>query len=87
METSDEEDEDGLITKSEQEEEKERKMLGKEEPITMQDLEKCRLSRDKLVKNYMRPWFQEFVERAHAFYVVPASLLSYIRRLGSVSYW
>jgi RNA polymerase-associated protein RTF1 len=66
METSDEEEEDGQISKMEQEEEKERKLLNKQnpgdEPITLEDLNKCRLTRDMLAKNCMAPWFEDYVK-------------------------
>jgi RNA polymerase-associated protein RTF1 len=66
METSEEEEEDGQISKLEEEEEKDRKMFSKtnpdEEPITIEDLEKCRLSRDMLAKFCMAPWFEDYVK-------------------------
>jgi RNA polymerase-associated protein RTF1 len=66
METSEEEEEDGQISKLEEEEEKDRKLFSKtnpdDEPITIEDLEKCRLSRDMLVKFCMAPWFDEYVK-------------------------
>lgn len=30
-------------------------------PCTMADLETCRLTRDDIVKHYVKPWFQEFI--------------------------
>jgi RNA polymerase-associated protein RTF1 len=66
METSDDEAEDGQITKFEQEEEKERKLLGKahpnDEPMGMMDLSKARLTRDVLAKHFLAPWFEDFVK-------------------------
>ena len=66
METSDEEAEDGQITKLDQEEEKERKLLGKtvpnDEPMTIADLNKVRLTRDVLAKHFLAPWFKEYVK-------------------------
>lgn len=66
METDSEDEEDGQISKFEEEEEKDRKRYGKsepeEEPITLDDLNKCRLSRDLLVKYWMAPWFEEYVK-------------------------
>ena len=66
MEISDEESEDGQITKQDQEEEKERRLLGKtaepdNTPATLQHFESCRLSRDVLAKYCMAPWFQDYV--------------------------
>jgi hypothetical protein len=66
METSDDEAEDGQITKLDQEEEKERKLLGKtapnDEPMTIVDLNKVRLTRDALVKHFLTPWFNDYVK-------------------------
>jgi RNA polymerase-associated protein RTF1 len=67
MEISDDESEDGQISKYEQEEEKDRKMFKKapspvDEPVTMDVLEKCRLTRDMLAKHCMAPWFQDYVQ-------------------------
>jgi RNA polymerase-associated protein RTF1 len=66
METSSEEAEDGQITKLEEEEEKERKLFSKsnpdDEPITLENLEKCRLTRDMLAKFCMAPWFEDYVK-------------------------
>ena len=68
METSDEEAEDGQITKFEQEEEKERKLLGmavqNDEPMTIADLNKVRLTRDALAKHFLAPWFEDYVRGA-----------------------
>lgn len=70
MEISSEEDEDGLISKFEQQEEREDKklngLLGKSNadeddgPITVEDLNKCRLSRDSLAKYCLAPWFEDY---------------------------
>jgi RNA polymerase-associated protein RTF1 len=66
METSDDEAEDGQITKTEQEEEKERKIFGvahpNDEPMTLEDLNKARLTRDSLAKHFWAPWFEEYVK-------------------------
>ena len=66
METSDDEAEDGQITKVEQEEEKERKLFGmthpNDEPMTLEDLNKARLTRDFLAKHFLNPWFEEYVK-------------------------
>jgi hypothetical protein len=69
MEISDDESEDGQISKYEQEEEKDRKLFKAapspvDEPVTMDVLEKCRLSRDLLAKYCMTPWFQDYVQSA-----------------------
>lgn len=75
MEISDEESEDGQITKQDQEEEKERRLLGKtaepdNTPSTLQHFESCRLSRDTLAKYCMAPWFQEYVRGAWVRYLI-----------------
>src|SRR5258708_40271240 len=65
METSDEEAEDGQITRFEQEEEQEHKLLGmtvnNNEPMTIADLNKVRLTRDSLAKHFLAPWFQDYI--------------------------
>jgi hypothetical protein len=76
METSDEEAEDGQITKFEQEEEKERKLLGmtvqNDEPMTITDLNKVRLTRDLLAKHFLAPWFKDYVKgTASAMFFLP----------------
>ncbi|KAF8624677.1 hypothetical protein AX17_007008 [Amanita inopinata Kibby_2008] len=81
MEISDDESEDGQITKFDEEEERERRLLEKlnggsrkaqeeDEPASLADLEKCRLSRDMLAKYCMAPWFQEYVQGAWVRYVI-----------------
>ena len=73
MEISDEESEDGQITKYDEEEEKERKLLEKlnsghrkaeedDRPVELADLEKCRLTRNMLDKYCTAPWFEEYVQ-------------------------
>ncbi|THU95934.1 plus-3-domain-containing protein [Dendrothele bispora CBS 962.96] len=78
METSDEEDEDGMISKIEQEEEREAKLFGKptstsvsdNEPTNMTDLENIRLTRGHLAKHCMAPWFEEYVKGAWVRYLI-----------------
>lgn len=66
MEISDGESEDGQITKFEQEEEKVGRLFNKSssenEPITVEDLEKCRLTRDLLIKHSLAPWFEDYIK-------------------------
>lgn len=66
METDDDEAEDGQITKFEQEEEKERKIFGmghsNDEPMTLEDLNKARLTRHSLAKHFLSPWFDEYAK-------------------------
>jgi RNA polymerase-associated protein RTF1 len=61
IETSDEEVEDGEITKFEQELEKKRKFLGIV-PMTIADLNKVRLTRDALAEHFLAPWFEDYVK-------------------------
>ena len=67
METSDEEEEDGQFTKFDEEEERDRKLFSKappeeDQPITIDDLNKCRITRDMIAKHCMAPWFDEYVK-------------------------
>jgi len=75
MDTSSGEEEDGQITKYEEEEEKDRKLFSKQpnpddEPITLEDLTSCRLTRDMLAKHCMAPWFQEYVKGGWVRYLI-----------------
>lgn len=77
METSDDEAEDGQITKFEQEEEKERKLLGmtvtNNEPMAIADLNKVRLTRDALAKHFLAPWFEDYIKgTANAVFLLPS---------------
>jgi hypothetical protein len=72
METDSEDEEDGQISKYEEEDEKDRKRFGKsepdDEPITLEDLNKCRLTRTLLAKHCMAPWFEDYVKGMFVFY-------------------
>ncbi|KAF8743558.1 hypothetical protein AX14_002107 [Amanita brunnescens Koide BX004] len=77
MEISDEESEDGQITKYDEEEEKldklnsaPRKSDQEDQPAELADLERCRLTRDSLAKYCMAPWFQEYVQGAFVRYLI-----------------
>ncbi|TFY83238.1 hypothetical protein EWM64_g776 [Hericium alpestre] len=74
METDSENEEDGQISKYEQEEEKELKLLGKTHPddekITMEDLWHASLTRDKLAKHCLSPWFEDYVKGAWVRYLI-----------------
>ncbi|KDQ32693.1 hypothetical protein PLEOSDRAFT_1060439 [Pleurotus ostreatus PC15] len=75
METSDEEDEDGQISKLEQEDEKHSKLFNKappaqEEKICRADLEKCRLTRSMISRNCLRPWFGDLLKGAWVRYLI-----------------
>jgi len=76
MET-DEDEEDGQISKLEEQEERERRLYGEkappeDEPATLEDLSKIRLTRDMVAKFCMRTWFEEFVIGAWVRYLIGA---------------
>ncbi|KAH7915879.1 hypothetical protein BJ138DRAFT_823015 [Hygrophoropsis aurantiaca] len=93
METSSGEEEDGQITKYEEEEEKDRKMFTKtnpeDEPITLDDLSTCRLTRDMLVKYSMAPWFEDYAKGGWVRYLIgqednePVYRICEIQNLGA----
>ncbi|OCH94623.1 plus-3-domain-containing protein [Obba rivulosa] len=75
MDMSDDEEEDGQITKYEEQEEKERRILDKvnsreDVPSTLEDLESVRLSREMLVKHSAAPWFAEYCKGAWVRYLI-----------------
>ncbi|KAI0752664.1 plus-3-domain-containing protein [Daedaleopsis nitida] len=75
METSDEEEEDGQFTKYDEEEERDRKLFSKiapeeDSPITLEDLKTCCLSRSKIARYCMAPWFDEYVKGAWVRYLI-----------------
>ncbi|KZP21278.1 plus-3-domain-containing protein [Athelia psychrophila] len=75
METDSEDEEDGQITKHDEEEEKDRKRFGKvepsdDEPVTMEDIMKCRLTRTMLAKYCMSPWFEDYIKGAWVRYLI-----------------
>ncbi|KAH7919395.1 plus-3-domain-containing protein [Leucogyrophana mollusca] len=93
METSSGEEEDGQITKYEEEEEKDRKLYTKtnpdDEPISLEDLATCRLTRDMLVKHCMAPWFEDYVKGGWVRYLIgqegsqPVYRICEIQNLGA----
>ena len=76
METSDDEDEDGQVTKLEEEEDRLNRIYGSkespaaEEPMSLDDLQKVRLTRDMLAKNCLAPWFEDYVKGAWVRYLI-----------------
>jgi len=77
MDMSSGEEEDGQITRYEEEEEKDRKLYSRQpdpadEPSSLADLMKCALTRDLLAKYCMAPWFEDYVKGAyyHGMYVI-----------------
>lgn len=93
--TDDDDDEDGQISKYEEEEERDRKRFGKtepdDEPITLEDLNKCRLSRVLLAKYCMAPWFEEYIKGMFSCSACDERYLAYThvhkRGLGTISCW
>jgi len=92
MEISDGESEDGQITKFEQEEEKAERIFNKpasteSQPITKEDLEKCRLSRNQLLKFALTPWFEDYVKGSlsQSLSLTPNSWIC--RRMGTILGW
>jgi len=96
MEISDEESEDGQITKYDEEEEKERRLLEKlnsaprkaeeeDHPAEIADLEKCRLTRDSLAKYCLAPWFQEYVQGAFVRYLIGGAEDNVVYRICEIS--
>ncbi|KAG1872962.1 hypothetical protein DFJ58DRAFT_760541 [Suillus subalutaceus] len=75
MDMSSGEEEDGQITRYEEEEEKDRKLFSKQpdpadEPSSLEDLMGCRLTRDQLAKYCMAPWFEDYVKGGWVRYLV-----------------
>ena len=79
MDISDEEEEDGQISKFEEEEERDRRLYDRLHPekekfieddtITLEDLEKVRLSRDMVARLSATPWFEETIKGAWVRYL------------------
>ncbi|KAG1778705.1 hypothetical protein EV702DRAFT_1091252 [Suillus placidus] len=75
MDMSSGEEEDGQITRYEEEEEKDRKRFSRQidpadEPSSLEDLMGCRLTRDQLAKYCMAPWFEDYVKGGWVRYLV-----------------
>ncbi|KAG7095565.1 hypothetical protein E1B28_006300 [Marasmius oreades] len=86
METSDEEEEEGMISKAEQEEESYgRKNSEPEIPVTLTDLEACRLDRNKLAKHCMSPWFNKYVEGAWVRYLIGSTEKGPVYRICQIA--
>ncbi|VDB87123.1 unnamed protein product [Peniophora sp. CBMAI 1063] len=75
MET-DEEDEDGQIGRDEQDDERLRRLSGgytkssKDEPIEKEDLNRIQLTRDRIAKYYLAPWFKDYVKGMWVRYLI-----------------
>ncbi|KAH8102183.1 plus-3-domain-containing protein [Cristinia sonorae] len=74
METDDDE-EDGQITKHDEQEERDRRLYGEksaseDEPATLRDLTKIRLTRDTVARFCMRSWFEDFMVGSWVRYLI-----------------
>lgn len=106
METESESEEDGQITKYDELEERERRLYGSQNttskaangaaveddtPVTVDELNTVRLTRDLLAKHCMAPWFEEYVKgsclRPWLDCQIKTLVLGYHRCLGSLSHW
>lgn len=70
MEISDDESEDGQISRHDYDPDKDKKASKVEvddQPSTLEDIEKCRISRDLLAKHCMAPWFSKYVEGTYSY--------------------
>ncbi|PSR75690.1 hypothetical protein PHLCEN_2v8981 [Hermanssonia centrifuga] len=89
METSDEDEEDGQISKFEEQEEKERRLFSKISPeddtLVLEDLNKVRLTRDMIAKHCMAPWFEDFVKGSFVRYLIGAEEGTPIYRICEVT--
>ena len=60
-------------------------------PCSMADLETCRLTREDIVKHYVKPWFQDFVTGEFFFFgrgwMDELIVFLGFRSLGKISYW
>ncbi|KAL1948527.1 hypothetical protein VTO73DRAFT_12602 [Trametes versicolor] len=69
-----EDEEDGQITKYDEEEERDRKLYGKsnpdDEPINLEDLNKCRVTRNQIAKLCMAPWFEDYIKGGWVRYLI-----------------
>ncbi|OJA11412.1 hypothetical protein AZE42_05742 [Rhizopogon vesiculosus] len=95
MDMSSGEEEDGQITRYEEEEEKDRKLYSRQpdpadEASSLGDFTKCVLTRDMLAKYCMAPWFEDYVKGGWVRYLVgqdehdkPAYRICEVQNLGA----
>jgi RNA polymerase-associated protein RTF1 len=66
MDVSSSSDEDGLIPRFEQEEDRDRRLYGRpsssDDALNISDLERVRLSRKDVVGASIKPWFEDYVK-------------------------
>ncbi|KIP10772.1 hypothetical protein PHLGIDRAFT_100587 [Phlebiopsis gigantea 11061_1 CR5-6] len=74
METSDEEEEDGQISKFDEFDDQDRRSASKantdDKPAELHDLQSIALTRDTIVKHYLAPWFEDLVKGAWVRYCI-----------------
>ena len=88
MEMSSEDEEDGQISKQEQEEERELRLLNKtkaeDDEVTMEVMKQAQLSRDLLVRYSKNPWFEEYSKGAWVRYLIGANNGKNVYRLCEI---
>ena len=88
MEMSSEDEEDGQISKQEQEEERELRLLNKskaeDEEITMEIMKQAQLSRDLLLKYSKNPWFEDYSKGAWVRYLIGSNNSGNVYRLCEI---
>ena len=94
MEMSSEDEEDGQISKLEEEEEREARLLNltkphiEDESSNLQDFKNVQLLRDELVKAVSLPWFEDYVKSNTRLIIQFYRFLIFItRRLRPLSRW
>lgn len=65
MDMSEDDEEEGQVSKSEHEDEKGRHTGSEDDTFDLEDLDKCRLTREVLVSNSAKPWFEELVRGSY----------------------
>lgn len=90
MEMSSEDEEDGQISKREQKEERESRLINKEKPSqeelisTMSQLEMLRLPRSQLAKYARMPWFEEYAKGEACSFLASPFVDNFGRRMGAI---
>jgi RNA polymerase-associated protein RTF1 len=66
MDVSDDEWEEGVVTKEEEEEDRDRRLYDRmnevEEPLRREDIHMVQLTRRQAMKMYLTPWFEDYVK-------------------------
>ena len=69
METGTSDEEEGQVTKRDP-------SPNVDAPATLEELNKCRVTRDKIVRYFLAPWFQEYIQRKLLSHLTPRLLMS-----------